>query len=574
MSKKLKFKTFGICNYRSVSSTTAWIEEPADINVIIGQNNSGKSNILKFISRLPLAVKNSFDPKDPDFELPYGGDNKQVYIAFKINSENSPKFQVDGYESTQPIVYANRHGLKLSQTAEHLREFKELPEDYVRRLYRNMYFRNVTKVDDQIRSDLAASCLSEISKTYQRLSDQVILYIPASRGLETAESVNGIQTYSGDRAIKQIFDIMEPNASHDSDKLQMKFDRIKNIIKKLLTELDIEIVNAQGGNLLFNDTFARLPYKHFGYGIQQLLVMACAIELSDASVICIDEPEIAMHPTLQHRFMKYLQSPANEEKQFFLATHSSVFANYQDSVSVYHVTRKSDGTNLNPIITNVQASEMIDDLGIHASDLYQSNAVIWVEGPSDRVLLKKWISLIDPDLTEGIHFSIVFYGGANLFHHTGKISEGEVSNFIQMLRVNRHSLLFADRDRDSKDCQLKPTLKRVLNELGEDNVWITEGRELENYIPDSILQKYLAEKERSDVTIKLNLYENLSKTMEGHNISYTKMSLATFAAENFTDNDLNQHDLRGSVDRFVSKLRDWNKPLLIKTTDLGEEFSF
>ena len=33
---------------------------------------------------------------------------------------------------------------------------------------------------------------------------------------------------------------------------------------------------------------------------------------------------------------------------------------------------------------------LVDDLGIKASDILQSNGIIWVEGPSDRIYINKF----------------------------------------------------------------------------------------------------------------------------------------------------------------------------------------
>ena len=33
--------------------------------------------------------------------------------------------------------------------------------------------------------------------------------------------------------------------------------------------------------------------------------------------------------------------------------------------------------------------DVLDDLGAKASDIFQSNGIIWVEGPSDRIYIKK-----------------------------------------------------------------------------------------------------------------------------------------------------------------------------------------
>jgi hypothetical protein len=46
-----------------------------------------------------------------------------------------------------------------------------------------------------------------------------------------------------------------------------------------------------------------------------------------------------------------------------------------------------------------------------ASDILLSTCIVLVEGPSDRLYLNYWIKGIAPDLEEGTHYSIMFYGG-------------------------------------------------------------------------------------------------------------------------------------------------------------------
>jgi putative ATP-dependent endonuclease of OLD family len=58
----------------------------------------------------------------------------------------------------------------------------------------------------------------------------------------------------------------------------------------------------------------------------------------------------------------------------------------------------------------------LEDLGYHASDLLQSNGVIWVEGPTDRLYLLKWLELTGLKAKEDLDFTIMFYGGRLLSH--------------------------------------------------------------------------------------------------------------------------------------------------------------
>ncbi|SHU60945.1 Uncharacterised protein [Mycobacteroides abscessus subsp. bolletii] len=57
-----------------------------------------------------------------------------------------------------------------------------------------------------------------------------------------------------------------------------------------------------------------------------------------------------------------------------------------------------------------ELSQVCVDLGYRPSDLLQANYVVWVEGPSDRTYIRRWLQIANPDLQEGIDYSIMFYG--------------------------------------------------------------------------------------------------------------------------------------------------------------------
>ena len=67
-----------------------------------------------------------------------------------------------------------------------------------------------------------------------------------------------------------------------------------------------------------------------------------------------------------------------------------------------------------------------------------------------------------------------------------------IEKFIK-LDLNRNLALVIDSDRDSESAPLKPAPQRLMDEMSKDNglVWITEGREIENYIDPNALQAAL-----------------------------------------------------------------------------------
>ena len=48
----MKITGFGIANYRSFLGEASFVHDFGKVNVFIGKNNSGKSNILRFLQSL------------------------------------------------------------------------------------------------------------------------------------------------------------------------------------------------------------------------------------------------------------------------------------------------------------------------------------------------------------------------------------------------------------------------------------------------------------------------------------------------------------------------------------------
>jgi hypothetical protein len=137
-------------------------------------------------------------------------------------------------------------------------------------------------------------------------------------------------------------------------------------------------------------------------------------------------------------------------------------------------------------------SEICADLGYHPSDLLQSNCVIWVEGPSDRVYVEWWISAIDARLVEGIHYSVMFYGGRLASHLSA--DDDAAKEFILLRRLNRHGVIVMDSDRGAASADINETKKRLAREFdeGPGHAFVTEGREIENYIEPDLLRAAIA----------------------------------------------------------------------------------
>jgi hypothetical protein len=166
-----------------------------------------------------------------------------------------------------------------------------------------------------------------------------------------------------------------------------------------------------------------------------------------------------------------------------------------EDIEVFHIMLDGGQTTIDAVTTTKQRSKICHDLGYRASDILQSNAIIWVGGPSDRIYINHWIKAktLNNPIIEGIHYSIMFYGGRLFSHLTAEDIEdieGDLEDFISVRKLNRNTCIVFDSDKTTARSRLNSTKMRLRNEFdkGPGFAWVTKGREIENYINADIVE--------------------------------------------------------------------------------------
>ena len=309
----------------------------------------------------------------------------------------------------------------------------------------------------------------------------------------------------------------------------------------------------------------RLPLSHYGTGVHELVIICSSLVLNEDRIVCIEEPEIHLHPELLRKFLQFLNRTKNT---YFIATHSNVLLDADENVTVYHLSCDDSGSKVTRTCTNNDSRAVLRDLGYRASDLLQANGVIWVEGPSDRIYVNRWLELFasedNSQYVEGIHYSIMFYGGACLANVTAA-DRGPTPEFVELLRINGNAIVVIDRDGTSINAKLREYKQRIQQEIGEDRCWITLGREIENYLSPDLIGRFLDRKRPGEATrVRFDRYDRLqdrlNRAVKAPKLNYdnSKRQYAREICEAMTREDLDCLDLRKWIRRIHAAIAGWN----------------
>lgn len=289
-------------------------------------------------------------------------------------------------------------------------------------------------------------------------------------------------------------------------------------------------------------------------------------------VFGFEELENNLHPTMLRRLFGYLEEYSLRNScSIFLTTHSSValdFFGASENAQVVHVTHDGEAARTATASAHFDQLRVVAELGARPSDLLQANGVVWLEGPSDRVYLNRWIELLtDGGLREGRDYQCAFYGGSLLARSQVKAPDDANSSLANLFQVNPNIIVVCDSDRSSRSARLKDRVRRIKTEVAatpNGHVWITGTREIENYLPGPVLAAALDRSALPDP----ERWENFYPRKRSPRVSYLergpkrksvdKVDLAAACSPHMTREAMAERfDWLEQMTRVVDRIRDW-----------------
>ena len=161
----------------------------------------------------------------------------------------------------------------------------------------------------------------------------------------------------------------------------------------------------------------------------------------------------------------------------------------------------------------------------------------------------------------------MFYGGRLASHLSGEDIDQSIDKFISLRRLNRRGVIVIDSDRSKKGASINKTKMRLRDEFdeGPGYAWITNGREIENYLSENNLKEAILKIHPSaKFNSSFSQYENTLTitTKSGKEVRADKVAIANYIVDNF-ETDLSRLDLRKQIQKLVEFIRKSNPSSVI-----------
>jgi putative ATP-dependent endonuclease of OLD family len=558
----MKLVGIGITNFRSIGSSPVYINLEKKVNILIGANNSGKSNVIKALLWL--------DGKEPRKPKKVGQLDRHMQVG-----TNQP-----GYAFEILIEQEENVGLKPGTRGKFVTQLKDGQYSCTATPFDEMHWRDFAEVQKTYagRYYISEPSDAELEAAKLHLADSMVqngeVHIPRMHLVPQFRQIkDGEYSLDGAGIIGTLASWQRPGPGKHEDRA--RFGQIQDLVRHLLHAPEIELdVDHEKKHIMVTRNGLRLPLESYGTGIHELIILATALYSQENVLFCIEEPEIHLHPRLQKELLNFILTQTNN--RYVLTTHSHALLAPSDEVQVTHLRSVSGVTEAWPVDATEDALHVLDDLGVRASDILQANYVIWVEGPSDRTYIKRWIELLAPDLRDGIEYSMMFYGGRLLSHISlGREDSGETGSsapeqLIPLLRLNQHAAVVIDSDYKKKGASLNASKTRVQEECqrSKSHCWVTHGREIENYLaPRAVACAYKEKTGEEPTELKVGRYDALERALmrayednwkNGFSYNDAKADWARLIAKQTNLDDLGQR-LRSDLEPIIVAIREANQ---------------
>lgn len=499
------------------------------VNIFIGENNSGKSRLLRYLITSDKVVNISGPFSDEETNSFKKSKSNFLVSINKYNNISEKKIVLP--QNIIELDDANFY----CEASDYINSLKINSSNILNPNVKEQY-KSIKLYLDEMHNYIVKEKNFNINETLKSLD---IIYIPILRGIElfnnyyelthekeldtiqmTASQRNAIEEYKLNS--KHVYLNKVSKAYNINTKIiftaEDLFDDIKD--KLLGEEKDRKFVkdfeNFISKEFYNDEGFTIIPQLKKGYlnikigngeeralhelgdGIKQLITIFYKMydKKNNSTIFFIEEPELNLHPGYQRLFINILQNCKEfKDQQFFITTHSNHIIDCcldYTNTSIYKFINSNKKNNSFKVVnTSPKDIEVLELLGVKNTSVFISNCTIWVEGISDKILISKYLEVYLKEKStvqykEDINYAFIEYGGNNITHWAF-IDNKDIST-INASGISNRCYIILDNDNDSP---AKVKRKRNLKKAFKDKYYELKVREIENTISRKVLEKTL-----------------------------------------------------------------------------------
>ncbi len=482
-------KSVKIVNYRNFRNFEMSFQK--GLNVIIGANNAGKTNLLRAIEliSIPEIKLDDFNKNDilEKYQTLYKTEAPKIEIEYQIYHEIDEN-SLDDESILKLIPFLGLDKIEEQKAT------SDTPTKYSIIAYINMRYsidpKNIDKYKENIKHvDTLEKYINALGVTLKYYSWSFTngtatecaekKYVADIFRIDFIEAERNVQSvYKETRKTINDFIKSDENAS----KLQIMKETIsaamKTNINSVLSQIDNIItqekneIGLEKGNVAIaqdvcptatiseyytidvkdSKTDYVVPLSHNGVGYNNLINIYMLIKLvemkkeMDSRILCFEEPEAHLHPAMQYKLFSYLKRINDENKlnqQIFVSTHSSNITAVAglDNMHIIDYNRDIHEVICRDIKEQFKCipdakKHMMKFLDVTKSDMLFASKVILVEGIAEKLLLPKFMDKLGCPY-EDDHISIVEIGGKHFDHFL---------NFFANNPIEKKVLCITDKD--------------------------------------------------------------------------------------------------------------------------------
>lgn len=378
-------------NYKLLKDIT--IRFNSEINIFVGDNDTGKSTILEVLSILTTGKLNGYAFNRQLKENLFNKETRERYIE-KVSAGLNPEppriileayFDGDSeYKGSENELDENTVGLRVvvDISESNTEIYKQmLANDEVKNIPVELYdvnYRYFSGAPVSFRSSPFKSIFIDTTrKEYAGLVDHFVSD-SISDNLTEEELINLAVAYKASR--RQFY-------NHDAVKKLNDAVKVSPVIKGRAVSFDLREDDIDAWKKQMSVVVDGIPFEHIGFGTQNIIKIELALRNAEeqANVVLVEEPENNLAFSNMAHLVKHIVNSTG--KQVFISTHSSYIANKLNLGNVILV--RNGEVQPYSALPDETKKYFVKLPGYDTLRFVLASKVILVEGPTDDLIIQR-----------------------------------------------------------------------------------------------------------------------------------------------------------------------------------------